>query len=319
MDPVTTAALGIGTSVAQGATNLIFGGAAQKQQLAGRKESLRQDYDYWLKTNYSAQKDQLNKAGLNPGLMYGMGSGGGGQSAGGDMPQAASSGGMDIAQNAQLSLMKAQEEKLKADARKANIDADKTEGVDTAAGWQGIEESKANIKSMAVKNALTEIQTEIGKLDKQFFDDTYANKVGIVQDEKSILGQKLRSISAMADIDEVTKENVIKGVQLDLGIKLMVIAAAKQGIDESKARVNLMSTQGKQMLSSIYQKWAEIEDNRLSQGIQKSKLDLEKEMFEFEKFTGIPKSVINGVIGGSIIKGVINPGRTVVEGFKGGK
>lgn len=124
-DPLTAAALGIGSSVAQGAANLVFGGMAQKQQLAGRQKSLNQDYDYWLKTNYEAQKGQMKKAGLNPGLMYGMGGGGGGQSASGAMPEAASNRGMDIAQNAQLALMKAQKENIEADTENKRKDAGK--------------------------------------------------------------------------------------------------------------------------------------------------------------------------------------------------
>lgn len=123
-----TAALGIGTAIGEEAGKLIFGGLAQKQQLKGQKQALEQQnaasYDYWLKTNYSAQKGQMKEAGLNPALMYGMGGGAGGQRAsGGAMPTAATTQGMGIAQKAQLALLQAQLENIKADTenKKAEV------------------------------------------------------------------------------------------------------------------------------------------------------------------------------------------------------
>ena len=53
----------------------------QDQQIAGNKELLEaqrlKEMQMWEDTNYSAQKEQMRKAGLNPALMYGMGGGGG--------------------------------------------------------------------------------------------------------------------------------------------------------------------------------------------------------------------------------------------------
>ena len=81
MGPIGAAALGIGTSIAEGASNLIFGEFAQKQQLRGQKKALEQQnaaaLDMWNKTNYGAQMKHLQAAGLNPGLIYGMKGGGG--------------------------------------------------------------------------------------------------------------------------------------------------------------------------------------------------------------------------------------------------
>ena len=42
MGPIGAAALGIGTSIMEGAGNLIFGAMAQKQQLKGQKKALEQ-------------------------------------------------------------------------------------------------------------------------------------------------------------------------------------------------------------------------------------------------------------------------------------
>ena len=87
--------------------------------------------DLWDQTNFGAQMKHLKEAGLNPGLIYGMGGAGGATAgapgagvAGGKSPQGGNElMGMGL-QNAQLELMKAQTEKTKAEA-------DKTAGVDT--------------------------------------------------------------------------------------------------------------------------------------------------------------------------------------------
>ena len=105
------------------------------QQMAAQKQM---DLQMWKDTNYSAQVEELEKAGLNPSLLYGKG-GGGGTTIGSSgvnvgSPQAPQGGGeiMGIMmQKAQLELMKAQSENLKADANLKNVDANQKSGVGT--------------------------------------------------------------------------------------------------------------------------------------------------------------------------------------------
>jgi len=86
MGPIGTAALGIGTSFVEGIGNQIFGEMNQRRELRGLDKSLeiqnRHAMEMWKNTSYAAQKEQMQKAGLNPALLYGM-SGGGGQTTGG--------------------------------------------------------------------------------------------------------------------------------------------------------------------------------------------------------------------------------------------
>ena len=76
MGPIGTAALGIGTGLAEGAAEQIFGEMNQKREQRGQKKALEQQnaaaMDTWEKTNYKAQMGQLEKAGLNAGLIYDM-------------------------------------------------------------------------------------------------------------------------------------------------------------------------------------------------------------------------------------------------------
>lgn len=152
MTGVESAALGLATGAVESAGNMAFGLMGQKMQLKGQKKALEQqnaaNYDYWLKTNYNAQVEQLKKAGLNPGLLYGMG-GSGGQSGGASaMPSAPNSGGINAATNAQLALMKAQKENIEADtANKLNQNP------------KGIQETEA----LKISNAINEVERDIRK------------------------------------------------------------------------------------------------------------------------------------------------------------
>ena len=134
MGPIATAGLGIGTSIVGGIADQIFGEFNQARALRGQKKALKQQndaaYEMWEKTNYSAQKEQMKKAGLNPALMYGM-SGGGGvttgpSSATADGQPGGTNIGMGIQAMAQLELLKAQKENIEADTKEKKARAQKT-------------------------------------------------------------------------------------------------------------------------------------------------------------------------------------------------
>jgi len=136
----------------------------QEQQIKGAKEMA--DYqqglqlDTWQKTNYKAQKEQLEKAGLNAGLLYGGGGGGGGTvaSAGMGMPTGAVAAdkSASVAEMAQMGLIMAQTEVMKSQARKNNVEADKAEGVDTEA-------TKQNIANAKLAGTRQEFENEVNK------------------------------------------------------------------------------------------------------------------------------------------------------------
>ena len=104
----------------------------QARELRGQRKALAQQnaaaMDIWEKTNYKAQMGQLEKAGLNPGLIYGMGGAGGtlgGSSA--TAQGAAGTGAMDIAGAAQIALLNAQRENIEADTENKRADKGKKE------------------------------------------------------------------------------------------------------------------------------------------------------------------------------------------------
>ena len=108
----------------------------QKMQEQGNMRMMdyasQKQYEMWLKTNYSAQREQIEEAGLNAALLYGGGGGGGattgnasGNVSAGSAPtgggeiQAAMGMGMQLAQqNAQIKLTEAQTKNVEADTAK---------------------------------------------------------------------------------------------------------------------------------------------------------------------------------------------------------
>lgn len=109
--------------------------ALQNMQMQGNKEMTdynteaqrKKEMQMWLDTNYTAQMQELEKAGLNPAMIYGMSGGGGTTVGGGGISGNVSSGeaprgtgtatAMGLAM-AQANLLAAQTENVKADTKK---------------------------------------------------------------------------------------------------------------------------------------------------------------------------------------------------------
>ena len=92
----------------------------------------------WDKTNYEAQRKHMENAGLNPALLYGMGGGGGTSAAGAQGQGVSAVGGNEVSAGAQQAgmalqagMMQSQIALNEANAKKAEAEAKKTEGVDT--------------------------------------------------------------------------------------------------------------------------------------------------------------------------------------------
>lgn len=144
----------------------------ERQSQANREMALYNhnlQLDMWKKTGPEAQKEQYEKAGLNPALMYGMG-GGGGQTAGSGTGAGVSSGATgnyDTAANvAQLGLMDAQRKNIEAQTEASKAEAQKKEA--ETAKLQGVDTDKATQETRAAKfqNDLNDLITKDKMLDR---------------------------------------------------------------------------------------------------------------------------------------------------------
>lgn len=199
-----------------GALGLIFGGIndnrqlrqqerLQQLQIAGNKEmmdySMMKQLQMWNDTNYSAQMAQIHKAGLSPGLIYGMKGGGGistgspsGAVTGGNAP---SGGGEMIAaagMGMQLQLLKAQKDNIEADTANKQADA-ANKGADT------------ELKQVQINTA--EVQNEIaGK--------TQNMQIAIVQEQLRKLHEEATIAINQQKVSTETVQTQIEKAKADL-------------------------------------------------------------------------------------------------------
>lgn len=319
MGPLAQAGLAIGTGIVSQAANYAFGGLMQKRQLEGQRKALAQqnqaNLEFWRATSYPAQREMLEKAGLNPGLMYGMGGAGGTAGTASAMPSPAS-GRFSIAEGIQLALMKAQKENIEADTKQKEAQAAFTAGVNTEKAQADIASIKQGIKNQVAQEALTDAETILRRLDARYQGETLEARIASVDTLLNKLQNELRIVENEADISTATKDSVIRSVQLKVMEQLLGMEATRQGIDESKSRQALMSEQGRKLLADIQQGYQQIEQQGKGVANQEQQILLNRQIQDFSQMTGLPESVIKTVVGAGILKGVMTPGRTVVEGFK---
>ena len=169
-----------------------------KAQMAYGKEL---DYQMWLKTNYSAQKEQMEKAGLNPGLLYGMGGSGGATTGGSggsvNTPSAPMGGGEAMGMmmmKAQLDLMKAQTEATQAQANKSNVEANKLGGVDTKLSETQIESLTQGIANQQALEELTKIQARLSNLELNLKEDSYYDTLDNIRYTAAKINEEFQNI-----------------------------------------------------------------------------------------------------------------------------
>lgn len=258
----------LGMQAAQGAIGGILGialGGINDQRQRKQQKALNAinfdyykntaDYNYqkqmdmWNATNYAAQVQHMKSAGLNPAMIYGMSGGGGvttgsggGQSGG---SQAMAHGGEIqglIGMGMQNGLMAAQMKLIEAQTEKTKVEAAKTAGVDTD---------------------LTKTQIGLMKLDKQFYEQTFDQRIEELNRNIELTTQQARSLDQQTGITSETRSaTVFKAQQEALGAVLenLLIGertrATTQEIDESKARINQMQAQINKWTEEVRQGWA---------------------------------------------------------------
>lgn len=262
------AALGIGTGAASGligaGMGLLLEGHNDRRQLAQQKKlqelqmqgnksmvdyNMQKQFEMWQKTGYSAQKKQMEEAGLNPALLYGI-SGGGGQTTG-QATGAVSAGeavkggpemtaGMGIMSNAQLALMNAQKENIEADTKNKraekpvkdatvpNIEAD-TRGKNLDNELKAVQASVARQTIMdamkTIENAAAKGTEEINalKLQNKLSEAQFNDKmVHLKQQIAEIAVRKALMNAQQANTQQDTKNKIQEVLESQQRIKTMV-------------------------------------------------------------------------------------------------
>ena len=219
----------------------------QQQQVQDQRELMELasnlNYQNWIKTNYAAQVEQMKKAGLNVGMIYKNGGGGG--TLGGASTGSASKADtipMDIS-NA-ITQNRAIESQIKlneAQAKKLEVEANKTAGVDT-------DLVKTQIESNNITNAFNteNFETALNKA-KAELNNVNANT------EKALTEGILNRIDAITRQWENT-EKVINTI----------------------ANTNKMNAEVKQNWEKIKQGWKDLELKNRGLDIEQQKTNIQK-------------------------------------------
>lgn len=190
----------------------------------------QQNWDY---TNYENQVKHMENAGLNVGLMYGMGggggqsmgAGGGGGASGGNAPQ--NNAPQMMAQMLQSEALKSQIALNEANANDANASADLKRGPQT----ENVGADTA-LKNMNTANA--KIQNEIGnKTIEEVVDTIIANRDKAVAESSSAMTK--------ASVDATTKQSTINQIDSAALNEALKGAVMKSGINLNDAQINKMA------------------------------------------------------------------------------
>lgn len=205
-------------------------------------------YDLWQKTSYPGQIEQMKKAGLNPGLLYGMGGAGGGTtgSGGGGGSQASGHSGeaMALMNGINAAMSAAQIENLKAQTEKTKAEATKIAGVDTS--------------NVEADTSLKKINAEILKIEKAFQTETFDTRITQLDNMIELTKAEAIEISQRVGIQAEQRDALVmeaKGKALQAVIQNALIGeqikATQQQITESKERVKQIEEQIKQTWFSL--------------------------------------------------------------------
>lgn len=207
---------------------------------------------------------QYGDAGLSPSLMYGQsGSAGASPSSGAQGSGASGLGattyGINLMEGAQLGLMKAQADKLNAEARQANANADTNEATREATVEnlkKDLEVKMANIQNVNLKNSWQSMENvieEISMISKQQFG--YA----ITQEQYNQLKETTQKLKGEAD-SALAKGEVDKDT-IDTQ-KTLIRAQLKNIIMDNilkKAQGEMTDAQAKSLLAHIAIDWKNME------------------------------------------------------------
>lgn len=266
----------------------IFGGNSDEKQLEQQKELNQNQYEHnvnmadtnrkyalqmWKDTGYEAQREQMEAAGLNTGLMYGMG-GGGGQTAnnggGGQGVSGAQASGSAERDQASLgmALAGAQVAALQSQANKNNAEAELTRGAGTAETaakaanlteatkliGQQIKNAGLEAVGQSLQNRFDEIRNEIADAGSPYQIESIKIGTYKAQKEFNILIQKLREANVDANVKEKAENTIVE--QYNANVKnTMADVMLKQGMS------SLTEEQAKKVAADIQQKWVELQQN----------------------------------------------------------
>lgn len=260
----------------------------QQLQIQGQEQltdyNMSKQLQMWHQTNYGAQVDEMNKAGINPALLYGGGGGGGttanvtqgsvsGQGAQQNPGEAQAMAAQGLQATMGLQLMKAQEQVLKTQAEKNQAEADKTKGVDTDEASQRIAESSQRISNLQQgldndRNTyqLQRLQIAMQNIDNFEKQASQKDRLSYIESQAATAAQLLKSAAANAKVDQNTINERIQIIR-----QQATEAVLKNEL--TKENINLTQQQIKNLANDIQLGWENNANQHTALDIQRQLKD----------------------------------------------
>lgn len=200
------------------------------------------------------QKQRLKEAGLNPGLMYGIGgeggssvSSGGGtgsevQGVGNPGTQAVMMGLQAKSIESQIALNNAQASKINAETEKTEKETERT-SAETESVWSGIELLKKQTSSEEAKIKLTNMQTE---LTEAMREESWSNwekaRAGVAEISRIMekLDKEIEGMGFDNEIKNKSKEAIIGNYFADLKVKGQQIIESNSKVKLNERQLNVL-------------------------------------------------------------------------------
>lgn len=300
----------------------------QAMQIAGSKEltdyQQMKQLEMWKATNYGPQMEQLKKAGLNPGLIYGMGGGGGattGSTAGNVGRSNAPTGGGEaiaMAQTAaQLGLLKAQKENIEADTTLKHADATKTAGIDTKEAETRIKSLTEGINETRARTTLADIQRELGEIEVNIQKRSSEDQIRALSYNSDILNSQMEQMRYKTNIDEETwrtKVGIIKEELLLMGLQGQLLKAST---DKTRSDIQVNQAQIRSIITKIVQDWKSLELQGNSIDDRNRNMKHQEWANDLQETTKLPIDVIEKVLQAVFLREIMKqPSRTTVTGYR---
>ncbi|AXH74111.1 MAG: DNA pilot protein [Microviridae sp.] len=190
--------------------------------------------DTWEKTNYPAQRRQMEKAGLNVGLMYGS-AGQGGTTQGGSAGNSVTpihtgmgmQAGMQMQQTkAQIDLLKAETAKTQAETPKVGAEQKNIETQTTA--------TAQNVENAKIQSAILEFEKSIKEQQARILQETGNDQIATIRATMD---------EAISKANIKKNEGIIKDATLQEEIKQIKQTTIEQAIRMKAMRENINLTQ----------------------------------------------------------------------------
>lgn len=215
---------------------------------------------YWKDTNYSEQMEELQKAGLNAGLMYKSGGAGGSTinpSGNASAPNTENYGMKGAEMMMNETLKQAQIDNITADTNKKNIEADKIAGADT-------DNTVASTGYMNAQTTLTNFNAGIAKINEDIAKNTQVDAEETIQSNCRKAIAEMEIAETNADISQETKQDEIDRIGYESIGAMLKNKATIAGIKLTDRQTSAITEQLTQGFINAYANKRNSEANKTS-------------------------------------------------------